>query len=123
MCGRPRKGPSREGENVNKYEAMFIFPDAFSEEQLENAVGNIKSEIEKVGGQIQSATRMGRRSFAREMAKTQAGQYVVLNFLLSSKDVESLKSNLRFNEDIFRMQIFRAVEKKEVAEAQPAGKS
>jgi len=100
---------------------MFIFPDAFSEEQLENAVGNIKGEIEKVGGVIQSATRMGRRTFAREMAKTQAGQYVVITFSLATKDVESLKSNLRFNEDIFRMQIFRASETAAV-EAQPAGK-
>lgn len=106
---------------MNKYEAMFIFPDAFSEEQLENAVGNIKGEIEKVGGTIQSATRMGRRTFAREMAKTQAGQYVVITFALATKEVESLKSNLRFNEDIFRMQIFRATEKP--AEAQPAGKT
>jgi len=107
---------------MNKYEAMFIFPDAFSEEQLEAAVGNIKSEIERVGGTIQSATRMGRRTFAREMAKTQAGHYVVITFSLASQDVESLKSNLRFNEDIFRMQIFRAAEKPE-AEVQPAGKA
>lgn len=104
---------------MNKYEAMFIFPDAFSEEQLDNAVENIKSEIGKVGGQIESATRMGRRNFAREMAKTTAGQYVVISFRLGTKDVESLKSNLRFNEDIFRMQIFRAEENKP-AEAEAA---
>lgn len=96
---------------MNKYEAMFIFPDAFSEEQLDNAVDKIKSEIEKVGGTIESAIRLGRRTFAREMAKTQAGQYVVITFELASNEVESLKSNLRFNEDIFRMQIFRAAEK------------
>lgn len=96
---------------MNKYEAMFIFPDAFSEEQLDNAVDKVKSEIEKVGGTIQSAIRLGRRTFAREMAKTQAGQYVVITFELVSKEVESLKSNLRFNEDIFRMQIFRVEDK------------
>jgi len=100
-----------ENDKVNTYEAMFIFPDAFSEEQLDNAVDNIKGEIEKVGGQIRSAIRLGRRPFAREMAKTQAGHYVVITFALGGKDVESLKSNLRFNEDIFRMQIFRAEEK------------
>jgi ribosomal protein S6 len=91
---------------------MFIFPDAFSEDQLDNAVGNIKGEIEKVGGQIDSAIRLGRRTFAREMQKTQAGQYVVITFLLPGKQIESLKSNLRFNEEIFRMQVFRVVEKK-----------
>jgi ribosomal protein S6 len=98
-------------KSVNKYEAMFIFPDAFSEEQLDNAVDKIKSEVEKVGGVIESAIRLGRRTFAREMAKTQAGQYVVITFELVSKEVESLKSNLRFNEDIFRMQIFRVEDK------------
>ncbi len=103
---------------MNKYEAMFIFPDAFSEDQLDNAVSNIKGEIEKVGGQVESAIRLGRRTFAREMAKTQAGQYVVITFALPAKQVEALKSNLRFNEDIFRMQVFRVEEKKaETAEA------
>jgi ribosomal protein S6 len=97
---------------LNKYEAMFIFPDAFSEDQLDNAVGNIKGEIEKVSGQVVSATRLGRRTFAREMQKTQAGQYVVITFMLPGKEIESLKSNLRFNEDIFRMQVFRVIEKK-----------
>jgi ribosomal protein S6 len=105
---------------LNKYEAMFIFPDAFSEEQLDNAVETVKSEIGKVGGQIESATRLGRRTFAREMAKTHAGQYVVITFRLANKEVESLKSNLRFNEEIFRMQIFRVDEKKEAEAAVPA---
>ncbi len=95
---------------MNTYEAMFIFPDAFSEEQLDHAVGTVKEEIEKVGGRIDSAIRMGRRGFAREMAKTKAGHYVVFTFALGGKDVEALKSNLRFNEDIFRMQIFRVEE-------------
>ncbi|HMP89176.1 MAG TPA: 30S ribosomal protein S6 [Kiritimatiellia bacterium] len=97
---------------MNKYEAMFIFPDAFSEDQLDNAVNNIKGEIEKVGGAVESATRLGRRTFAREMDKTQAGQYVVITFKLDGRQIESLKGNLRFNEEIFRMQIFRMDEKK-----------
>jgi ribosomal protein S6 len=96
---------------VKRYEAMFIFPDAFSEEQLDHAVDKVKSEIDKVSGKIESAIRLGRKSFAREMAKTQAGQYVVITFELAPKDVDALKSNLRFNDDIFRMQIFSALEK------------
>jgi len=102
---------------LNKYEAMFIFPDAFSEDQLDAAVNNIKGEIEKVGGTVESATRLGRRTFAREMDKTQAGQYVVITLNLSGTQVESLKGNLRFNDDIFRMQIFRVDEKKAAANA------
>ncbi len=105
---------------MNKYEAMFIFPDAFSEDQLDNAVGNIKGEVEKVGGQVESAIRLGRRTFAREMAKTQAGQYVVITFGLAAKQVEALKSNLRFNEEIFRMQIFRVEDKPAEAAAAKA---
>lgn len=97
---------------MNKYEAMLIFPDTFTEEQLEGAIGNVRAEIEKVSGKVQSAIRLGRRSFARELKKTQAGQYAVISFELSADKVESLKGNLRFNEDIFRMQIFRAAEKK-----------
>jgi len=120
MMSDRESGESRDesrGQKLNKYEAMFIFPDAFSEEQLDNAIGNIRGEIEKVDGKVESAIRLGRRNFAREMNKTQAGQYVVISFDLSANKVESLKSNLRFNDEIFRMQIFRAAEKKAEAEA------
>jgi ribosomal protein S6 len=101
---------------------MFIFPDAFSEEQLDGAVDNIKGEVEKVGGVVESAIRLGRRTFAREMDKTRAGQYVVLTFALSGSQVEALKSNLRFNEEIFRMQIFRVEDKKADEAVVPAAK-
>jgi ribosomal protein S6 len=56
------------------------------------------------------------------MDKTRAGQYVVLTFALSGSQVEALKSNLRFNEEIFRMQIFRVEDKKAVEAAVPAAK-
>ena len=101
---------------MNKYEAMFIFPDAFSDEQLDGAISKIRAEIEKVGGKVESAIRLGRRNFARELQKTQAGQYAVISFELAPDRIDALKGNLRFNDEIFRMQIFRA------PEAQPVEK-
>jgi len=104
------------GETLNKYEAMIIFPDTFSDEQLDGAISKIRAEVEKVGGEVESAIRLGRRNFARELQKTQAGQYVVISFDLAPDQVDPLKGNLRFNDEIFRMQIFRAPEKEEIAQ-------
>ena len=101
---------------MNKYEAMIIFPDTFSDEQLDGAISKIRAEVEKVGGEVESAIRLGRRNFARELQKTQAGQYVVISFDLAPDQVDPLKGNLRFNDEIFRMQIFRAPEKEEIAQ-------
>ena len=93
---------------MNMYEAMFIFPETFKEEELEEAVDKVKAEIEKLGGVVESTIRLGRRTFAREMKKQAAGLYNVLQFSLAGSDVVNLRNRLKFNEDIFRVEIYRA---------------
>jgi ribosomal protein S6 len=93
---------------VNLYEGMFIFPEAMKEEALEAAVGNLKAEIEKLGGGIESATRLGRRGFARRMGKQGAGHYVVANFRLGGEALPALHERLKLAGEVFRVQITRA---------------
>lgn len=96
--------------NVNKYEAMIIFPDALKDEALEAALEKVEAEIEKSGGKVESKTRMGRRQFARPMDKQNSGQYMVVNFKLDGGKLTALQARFKLNEEIFRIQIVRASE-------------
>jgi small subunit ribosomal protein S6 len=102
---------------MTKYEAMFIFPEALKDEALEAALGKVKAEVEKAGGRVDGTTRLGRRQFARPLHKQPAGQYAVMTFVLDGTKMSALQSRLKLNEEIFRVQIVRAVEAPPVAAA------
>ncbi len=95
---------------MNKYEAMLIFPESLKEEQLETAMDKIKAEIEKMGGKVEGATRLGRRQFARKMEKQGSGNYAVVTFLLGGDKIAALQGRFKLNEEIFRVQIVRTPE-------------
>lgn len=91
---------------MNKYEAMFIFPESLKD--IEDALGKVRSEIKKHGGDVESTTRLGRRAFARKMEKQDAGQYVIMTFKMPTDQVKPLMTRFKMNEEIFRVQIVRA---------------
>lgn len=95
---------------MNKYEAMLIFSESFKDDRLEAAVDKIKAEIEKTGGKVGGATRLGRRPFARPLDKESAGHYVVVSFELAPDKVSALQARFKLNEEIFRIQIVRQPE-------------
>ena len=94
---------------MNKYEAMIIFPDSLKDEALEAAFEKVRGEIEKAGGKVENATRMGRRTFARPLKKHASGQYAVFGFQMDGTKISGLQARLRLSEDVFRVQIMRAV--------------
>ena len=95
---------------LNLYEAMFIFPESVKEDQLDGAVNRARGEIEKLGGRIESTTRLGKRAFARRMKKQQGGHYVVIGFRLAGDQIVALQERYRLTEEVFRVQIHRAAE-------------
>lgn len=95
---------------MSKYEAMIIFPESMKDEELDAAFEAVAVEIEKLGGTVENKTRMGRRLFARPLKKHAAGQYAVLGFLLDGAKIAPLRARLKLNEEVFRVQIVRAVE-------------
>ncbi|MDH3346080.1 MAG: 30S ribosomal protein S6, partial [Kiritimatiellaceae bacterium] len=60
------------------YEGLFIFPETLDEEQLDQAIDAVKTEVEKLGGSLESSTRLGKRTFARPMKKKKAGIYTIM---------------------------------------------
>jgi len=93
---------------LRKYEALFILSNTVSDEQLETKIEQISSEIAKLGGNVQAATRMGRITFARPIAKKEVGIYVQLVFLMEPDKIKSLHERYRHNEDLIRLQIMAA---------------
>lgn len=96
---------------MNKYEAMIIFPEVLKDAQLEEALGTVRGEIKKLGGEVESTTRLGRRAFARRMNKQDAGHYVIVTFKFPQDQVTPLLARFKLNEQVFRVQIVRASER------------
>ncbi len=86
------------------YEGLFIFPESLDEEGLDQAIGRVKEELEKLGGSIESTTRMGKKAFARPLKKQKAGLYVVIMFNLDGVKIDEFKSRLKLATNVFRHQ-------------------
>jgi ribosomal protein S6 len=93
---------------LNTYEGLFIFPETLDEEGLDQAIGSVKEELEKLGGSIESTARMGKKTFARALKKQKAGLYVVIMFKLEGNQIDALKARLRLATNVFRHQFVEA---------------
>lgn len=93
---------------MNDYEGMFIFPESVKDEALEEHLGHVRQEIERLGGQVESVTRLGKRVFARTLGRRhKAGHYAVINFRLDGSQVRVLQERLKLDGEVFRAQIIR----------------
>lgn len=93
---------------MSMYEGMFIFPKALSDESLEEVIGAVSEEITKLGGTVKSATRLGRRPFARPLKKQDSGHYAVIVFELDGRSISALKARYKLMDSIMRVQIVAA---------------
>ena len=93
---------------MNNYEAMFIFPETLKENVLEESVTHAKAEIKKLGGEVDSTTRLGKRAFSRIMKKQQAGFYVLVTFKMAGDNVRPLLARYKLSEEVFRVQVVKA---------------
>jgi len=106
---------------VNRYEGMFIFPDSLKDEQLDAAVARVKADIEKLGGTVETMTRLGKRTFARRLKRRTAGHYVVIMFRLDGDKVPALRERCRLSEEVFRAEFYQADDTPAPAEAASHG--
>ena len=96
---------------MNLYEGLFIFSDLMQEEALNAAVKTVHGEIEKAGGAVEETIPLGRRSFARHLAKKEAGHYVQIIFRMAPERVNDLRARCRLHDKIFRAQVSRMTAK------------
>ena len=93
---------------MNKYEATIIFRDSLKDTDWDDAVAAVRSEIERLGGSLDSCTRIGKREFARMMQKETGGHYGLLGISLDGDKVAPLLARLKLNEQVFRIQVVTA---------------
>ena len=77
----------------------------------------MKEELEKLGGAIESTTRMGKKTFARPLKKQKAGLYVVMMFNIEGTKLDAFKARLKLTTNVFRHQFVEASEVKAAQEA------
>jgi small subunit ribosomal protein S6 len=99
------------------YEGLFIFPEVLDEEGLDQSIARVKEELEKLGGTLESTTRMGKKNFARPLSKQKAGLYVVLMFKLDGTKIDALKERLKLSTNVFRAQFVLPTESEVAQEA------
>ena len=105
---------------MNRYEGMFILLGSSEGEEVEAALGRVRAEIEKLGGEVDSTTRLGKRAFARPLKKREAGQYAVLSFRLDGGKLDALRARYKLSEDVLRVQFIRLKETTEAADSAEA---
>ncbi len=92
---------------MKTYDVMFIFPSLITDEGLEASLESIRKELERLGGTIERLERLGRRTFARPIAKREDGLYVRLWMQLDPEQSSAFLQRLKLNEDIVRVQVRR----------------
>ena len=92
------------------YESMMIIRGDLSGENLENIFNKISKKIEDLGGKVNSANIWAReRNFAYTLRSRGAGRkkfdkgcYWLINFVLNTKKIVSLKETIKLEENILR---------------------
>jgi small subunit ribosomal protein S6 len=89
---------------LKNYEGMLIFVEQVNDAELDDALASVKTDLERCGAALVATTKLGKRAFAREMHKQQAGHYVVLDIQAPSGAVGEIRNRLRLNEQVLRAQ-------------------
>ena len=87
-----------------KYEALVIFSAAVRDDGLEAAIGRFADELKAFGAEIESTEAVGRRTFARTLAKRDAGLYAKVRFDAEPDAIAKMRERFRLYEDTFRIQ-------------------
>ena len=100
---------------MKKYDALYIFVGVQRDEQTNANLEKALAEVTRVGGNVLSTDVLGRRTFARQMGKKDAGVYVKCRVELDPSKLAELVKRYQLVEEVFRVQ-FLAVDERREAE-------
>ena len=104
---------------MKKYEAMVILANRVEDSKLDEKIEIIRGEITRAGGTLDNVTRLGRRGFARQLRKRDAGLYLLVTFSADPAKLAGLNEHLSRShqeDDIFRVQIEGSQDQADLAE-------
>ena len=90
---------------LKAYEALCIFSEMVRDENASDAVTRVCKEIEKQGGTIVQTVPLGRRTFARQLKKREAGHFARIDFELDPAKLVTLHGRFKLSEELFRVQV------------------
>ena len=105
---------------MNKYDGLYILVGANKDEALDKALDKAQSEITRLGGKILDTQNLGKRTFARPLAKRDNGVYLRIRFEMDGGKIEELVNRYHLSEEIFRVQILAVDERREKIVAEQA---
>ena len=98
---------------MKKYDAIYIFVGVTKDDVLNANLEKALSEVTRVGGVVYSTESLGKRSFARPMAKKESGVYVKVRMELDPSKLEELVNRYHLVEEVFRVQFLAVDERRE----------
>jgi small subunit ribosomal protein S6 len=99
---RKPKGEKTNMSRIRHYETMFIVKPTLTQEEIQEQIDIVKSNIEKNGGQIVATDDMGTRQLAYEIQKHKRGYYYVIYFKAPTESIKELERTYRVNENVIR---------------------
>lgn len=98
---------------MKKYDALYIFVNAPKDDAVEPIIEKVGSEITRLGGEILGSEMLGKKTFARELKKRDAGIYVRIRFQLDPTKVAELRARYALTDEVFRVQILAVDDRRE----------
>ena len=105
---------------ANSYEAMFLYgPSAGSD--LDGAIKNCQSIIERHGGKIDVIKKWDERKLAYEIGGQKRGTYIIAFYKGPGKSVGEIERDVNLSEDILRVIVLKAdhLNKEEMEKVEP----
>jgi small subunit ribosomal protein S6 len=99
---------------IRHYETMFIVKPTLTEEEIKAQIEQVKSNIEKNGGEIVSTDDIGTKQLSYEIQKNKRGYYYVIYFKAPSNAILEIERTYRINENILRFIVIKYESKKEI---------
>jgi small subunit ribosomal protein S6 len=87
---------------MKDYEMVMILDPGLDPTSFEEKTKNLRDKLTKYEGVVQNVTSWGKRKLAYDIAKKDAGYYVVFNFQIPSQGLLDFKENIRHDTEILR---------------------
>jgi small subunit ribosomal protein S6 len=87
---------------MKDYEMVMILDPGLDPTSFEEKTKILRDKLTKYEGVVQNVTSWGKRKLAYDIAKKDAGYYVVFNFQISSQGLLDFKENIRHDTEILR---------------------
>ena len=95
------------------YETLCLIRPDLEEEELEQSIKKIRTQIESTGGEVRELQRWGKKKLAYQIENYTEGYYVLLTFRADNKVLAELKHFFKVSEHYLRYMTLRLEEKVE----------